>query len=113
MDSSDHYFRNAKPRFLNNSLPPILLVFMSYEQAALEISLQLPLVKTPGDLDQLKRKASQKYGLTQVVSNARILDALGSEEKEKYRPLLRTRRARSLSGVSVIAIMLKPLSCPY
>ncbi|MFH1056468.1 MAG: tRNA uridine(34) 5-carboxymethylaminomethyl modification radical SAM/GNAT enzyme Elp3, partial [Candidatus Micrarchaeota archaeon] len=40
-------------------------------------------------------------------------EALGAGEREKFRPLLKTRRARSLSGVSVIAIMLKPLSCKW
>ena len=47
------------------------------------------------------------------MKNSDVLDALNGEGKKKYLSLLKTRRARSLSGVSVIAVMIKPVSCPY
>ena len=70
-------------------------------------------MKTRGELDSLKRRVSHEQGLPQVVSNAAIFDALPEKEKPVFRDLLKTHRARSLSGVSVVAIMLKPVSCPY
>ncbi len=74
---------------------------------------ELDSVETNGDLEAIKISVSQAYSLPKVIRNADIFEALTQEEKEKYRFLLKTNRSRSLSGVSVVAIMLKPVSCPY
>ena len=81
--------------------------------AAGEVAVQLPSVNSKRELDSLKRRVSEKYGLKDFVRNADVLAALPEIEKSKYLFLLKTRGVRSLSGVSVIAIMLKPISCPY
>ncbi|MEM4254717.1 MAG: tRNA uridine(34) 5-carboxymethylaminomethyl modification radical SAM/GNAT enzyme Elp3 [Candidatus Norongarragalinales archaeon] len=81
--------------------------------AAREVCLRLDGVADAIQLEKAKLEASSKFGLQQVIKNADVFQALGEEGKEKHRLLLKTKRARSLSGVSVVAIMLKPVSCPY
>ena len=85
----------------------------SVSVAALELSKELDTVKSTRDLDALKRRFSEKHGLTQFIRNSDILNALPAEQKPQFVGILKTRKGRSLSGISVIAIMLKPVSCPY
>ncbi len=61
----------------------------------------------------LKTEISRKHGLKRVFKNSEILEALGEKGAAKKRQLLQTRKVRSLSGVSVIAIMAKPAMCPH
>lgn len=81
--------------------------------AARDVSSKLDGISDSKQLEIAKLEASSKHCLPQVIKNADVFQVLSGEEKEKYRLLLKTKRARSLSGVSVVAIMLKPISCPY
>ena len=81
--------------------------------AAREVGLKLEGVSDAKQLERAKLDASGKFGLPQVIRNADVFNELGEGEKREFRLLLKTKRARSLSGVSVVAIMLKPVSCPY
>ncbi len=60
----------------------------------------------------IKAKFAKKYSYAGVIKNATILDMATEEEKQVILPILKRRKTRTLSGVSVIAIMTKPLPCP-
>jgi len=53
-----------------------------------------------------------EYKLGKVPSNAEIIRLLKAEEKSKLLPLLRRKVTRTISGVSVIAVMTQPYPCP-
>ena len=63
-------------------------------------------------ITNIKGKIGKKYNLGNVIKNATILEYASSEEKKFLTQLLRRRKTRTSSGVSVIAIMTKPLPCP-
>ncbi|MBY8983444.1 MAG: tRNA uridine(34) 5-carboxymethylaminomethyl modification radical SAM/GNAT enzyme Elp3 [Candidatus Lokiarchaeota archaeon] len=63
-------------------------------------------------ITNIKGKIGKKYNFKKVIKNATILDYATPEEKEIILPFLKRRSTRTLSGVSVIAIMTKPLPCP-
>ena len=60
----------------------------------------------------LKGRIGKKYNYSKVLKNATILDFATEKEKEIITQILKRRKTRTLSGVSVIAIMTKPLPCP-
>lgn len=69
--------------------------------------------ETPREkITNIKGRIGKKYEYFKVIKNATILDYASSEEKEKIIQTLKRRKTRTLSGVSVIAIMTKPLPCP-
>ena len=69
--------------------------------------------KTPrGKVTNIKGRIGKKYKYPKVIKNATILGYATSEEKETITQILKRRKTRTLSGVSVIAIMTKPLPCP-
>ncbi|MGV9141427.1 MAG: tRNA uridine(34) 5-carboxymethylaminomethyl modification radical SAM/GNAT enzyme Elp3 [Promethearchaeota archaeon] len=68
-------------------------------------------------ITNLKGRIAKKFNYDRVIKNATILDyadSLDLTEKEEKLLIkkLRRRSTRSLSGVSVIAIMTEPLECP-
>lgn len=67
---------------------------------------------TKKDLDSLKMKIAKKFSLNKVPSNAEIIEHLKPEEKIKLIPVLRRKVVRTISGVTVVAVMTKPLPCP-
>ena len=74
------------------------------------------LISNPGTSRQkitnIKGRIGKKYKYHKVIKNATILDYATSEEKKVIIQILKRRKTRTLSGVSVIAIMTKPLPCP-
>jgi len=64
------------------------------------------------DLNLIKLKVAGKLGLPRVPSNADLIGLLKPKEKTKLLPLLRRKATRTLSGVTVIAVMTKPWPCP-
>jgi elongator complex protein 3 len=69
--------------------------------------------KTSKDkITNIKGKIGKKYNFKKVIKNATILDYATPDEKKIILPILKRRSTRTLSGVSVIAIMTKPLPCP-
>ncbi|MCW4023274.1 MAG: tRNA uridine(34) 5-carboxymethylaminomethyl modification radical SAM/GNAT enzyme Elp3 [Candidatus Bathyarchaeota archaeon] len=73
--------------------------------------LELP-SPTKKELESLKMKIARKYCLNIVPSNADIIQHLKPEENLKLIPILRRKVVRSISGVTVVAVMTKPLPCP-
>ncbi|MGQ4875182.1 MAG: tRNA uridine(34) 5-carboxymethylaminomethyl modification radical SAM/GNAT enzyme Elp3 [Promethearchaeia archaeon] len=63
-------------------------------------------------LSSIKGRIGKKYKLDNVVKNATVLKYATSEERKKIEKIFKRRSTRTLSGVSVIAIMTKPLPCP-
>ncbi|MEE9378794.1 MAG: tRNA uridine(34) 5-carboxymethylaminomethyl modification radical SAM/GNAT enzyme Elp3 [Candidatus Lokiarchaeia archaeon] len=69
--------------------------------------------KTPRKkITNIKGRIGKKYKHDKVIKNATILNYATLEEKEIITQILKRRKTRTLSGVSVIAIMTKPLPCP-
>lgn len=60
----------------------------------------------------LKAQIGKKYNFHKVIKNATILNYATSAEKDRLAPILKRRETRSISGVSVIAIMMSPQPCP-
>ncbi len=68
-------------------------------------------------ITNLKGKFAKKYNYNTVIKNAVVLEyaeqmGLTQNELRLINKKLRRRSTRSISGVSVIAIMTKPLDCP-
>ncbi len=63
-------------------------------------------------ITNIKGKFAKKYNYNGVIKNARVLEYLKEAEELEVLPILKRRTTRTLSGVSVIAIMTKPLPCP-
>ena len=67
---------------------------------------------TKKDLDYVKMKAAGKHSLGKVPSNAEIIRHLKPEETAKLLRILRRKTVRTISGVTVVAVMTKPSPCP-
>ena len=67
---------------------------------------------TKKDLEKLRMKTARKYCLNRVPSNAEIIQYLKPEENSKLIPILLRKVVRSISGVTVVAVMTKPSPCP-
>lgn len=63
-------------------------------------------------ITNIKGKIGKRYNCKKVIKNATILNYATPDEREIVLPILKRRSTRTLSGVSVIAIMTKPLPCP-
>jgi elongator complex protein 3 len=66
----------------------------------------------PSNLTKLKTQAAAKYKLENIPSNSQIISLLKPQEKRELLPLLRRKAARTISGVTVVAVMTKPHPCP-
>lgn len=64
------------------------------------------------EIEELKKDLARKHGLQRIPKNSEILEEATGKEKEKLKPILRKKPTRTMSGVSVIAIMTEPLECP-
>ncbi|MGD9131745.1 MAG: tRNA uridine(34) 5-carboxymethylaminomethyl modification radical SAM/GNAT enzyme Elp3 [Candidatus Bathyarchaeota archaeon] len=67
---------------------------------------------TKRDVDHVKVKAAGKHGLGKVPSNSAIIRHLTPEESAKLLPILRRKVVRTISGVTVVAVMTEPSPCP-
>ena len=87
---------------------------MDKNKTAREIIDALLILPNPShdDAHRLKLAIAAKYHLQQIASNADIIAALTPEEKLKLLPILRRKTTRTISGVTVVAVMTKPQPCP-
>ena len=67
---------------------------------------------TKRDVDHLKIKVAGKHSLNKVPSNSEIIQHLEPEESAKLLPILRRKTVRTISGVTVVAVMTEPSPCP-
>ncbi|MBS7633710.1 tRNA uridine(34) 5-carboxymethylaminomethyl modification radical SAM/GNAT enzyme Elp3 [Candidatus Bathyarchaeota archaeon] len=87
---------------------------MSKNEAIREIInklLNTPLSDTI-NLTKLKTQTAAKYKLQTIPPNSHIINALKPAEKPRLLPLLQRKKTRTISGVTVIAVMTKPYPCP-
>jgi len=68
-------------------------------------------IKDADSLQKEKQRLAKKYGLQNIPSNVDILMHADPSVRKKL-SLLVKKPTRTLSGVSVIAVMTKPLPCP-
>ncbi len=67
---------------------------------------------TKEDINIIKIRVAGKRNLKRVPSNAELIRYLKLEEKSKLLSLLRRKTVRTISGVTVVAVMTKPWPCP-
>ena len=86
----------------------------SNSDAINEIIVALMLLSKPTqqDVNQLKTRTAAKHHLNHVPSNPEIITALNPKQRRKLLPILRRKATRTISGVTVIAVMTKPYPCP-
>jgi len=67
---------------------------------------------TSKDVDLAKMDVAEKHGFNRVLSNSEIISHLKPDERRKLIPVLRRKTVRTISGVTVVAVMTKPWPCP-
>jgi elongator complex protein 3 len=67
---------------------------------------------THDDVNRVKNQVAAKQKLERTTSNVEIISALKPKEKRKLMPVLRRKATRTISGVTVVAVMTKPHPCP-
>jgi len=67
---------------------------------------------THDDVHRAKTHAAAKHKLNRIVSNAEIIAAMKPKEKLRLLPILRRKTTRTISGVTVVAVMTQPQPCP-
>ncbi|MEM1581143.1 MAG: tRNA uridine(34) 5-carboxymethylaminomethyl modification radical SAM/GNAT enzyme Elp3 [Candidatus Bathyarchaeia archaeon] len=67
---------------------------------------------SPKDVQAAKTLIADKYGLSTIPSNSEIIKYLKPEEKAKLLKVLRRKVVRTISGITIIAVMAKPWPCP-
>ena len=74
------------------------------------------LMKTPRpterDVTLHKMRVAGEHKLPKIPSNQQLLASLKPSEKRKLLPLLRRKATRTISGVTVVAVMTEPYPCP-
>lgn len=83
-----------------------------FDRACREIIDILASIPSPSsrDIARVKLEVAKKYSLPKIPSNSELLRyASGYESLEK---LLRRKPVRSISGVTIVAVMTKPYPCP-
>jgi elongator complex protein 3 len=74
--------------------------------------MRIPL-PSPDDVNRVKMRVAAKYRLGKIPSNPEIIAFLqGEEERRKLLPVLRRKATRTVSGVTVVAVMTQPYPCP-
>ncbi|MFX1466514.1 MAG: tRNA uridine(34) 5-carboxymethylaminomethyl modification radical SAM/GNAT enzyme Elp3, partial [Promethearchaeota archaeon] len=63
-------------------------------------------------VQKLKKRHAKIYPSVGIVSNATILSHTTPEEKKLLLPILKTKSMRTISGIAVVAVMVKPYPCP-
>jgi len=87
---------------------------LSANDALREIIESLMRIHSPSrdDVNRVKMQVAAKHKLGKLPSNSEIIRSLETIEKSKLLPLLRRKATRTISGVTVVAVMTKPYPCP-
>ena len=70
-------------------------------------------IRTKKELEREKRRISKKYAFAEILKNSVILGNSNEDERYLIVDILRKRPTRTISGVSVAAVMTKPYKCPH
>jgi elongator complex protein 3 len=68
---------------------------------------------TKSGLHQLKLRLARVHGICGVPSDSQVLGSLPSQTRDGLEDLLRTKPARTASGVAVVTVMTAPHACPH
>jgi elongator complex protein 3 len=84
------------------------------EEAYIEIIRRLMAIPKPtkDDVSKIKMKVAREHDLGKVPANSEIIPHLMPHEKNKLVPILRRKTVRTISGVTIVAVMTKPWPCP-
>ncbi len=84
------------------------------EEAYREIIQRLMEIPDPtkDDVSLIKVKVAGKHDLGKVPSNSELIRYLKPDEKDKLLLILRRKIIRTISGVTIVAVMTKPWPCP-
>jgi elongator complex protein 3 len=87
---------------------------LNTDNAARDVINGLLLLSSPTrhDVSRIKIQIAAKHHLAGILSNAEIIAALAPNEKPRLLPVLLRKTTRTISGVTVIAVMTKPQPCP-
>jgi elongator complex protein 3 len=87
---------------------------LNTDNAARDVINALLLMPHPthADVNCVKTQIAAKHHLTRMLSNAEIINALTPNERLKLLPILKRKTTRTISGVTIIAVMTKPQPCP-
>jgi elongator complex protein 3 len=87
---------------------------LNTDNAARDIINALLLLPHPthDDVNRIKTQVAAKHQLARMLSNAEIINALTPKERRKLLTVLRRKTTRTISGVTIIAVMTKPQPCP-
>ncbi|MFC7154286.1 tRNA uridine(34) 5-carboxymethylaminomethyl modification radical SAM/GNAT enzyme Elp3 [Halomarina halobia] len=64
-------------------------------------------------LERAKLEACAEFSAPKVPKNSELLDFAGEERRSELEPVLRRKPVRTASGVSPIAVMTSPHTCPH
>jgi len=67
---------------------------------------------TKDTVNLIKVKVAGKHYLEKVPSNSDLIRHLKPDEKNKLLPILQRKIVRTISGVTIVAVMTKPWPCP-
>lgn len=67
---------------------------------------------TKQDVNLIKTKIASKYNVKKVPPNSKIIRYLKTHEKTRLLSILRRKTVRTISGVTIVAVMTKPWPCP-
>ena len=70
-------------------------------------------IKTKNQLEREKKRISKKYSFSKILKNSDILSNSLEDERDLIVEILRKRPTRTISGVSVVAVMTRPYKCPH
>jgi len=65
------------------------------------------------NLNAIKKRVCTRLGLSRYLTNVEILSLIPEDKREALKPILQRKPVRTLSGVSVVAIMTAPFRCPH
>ena len=65
------------------------------------------------DLESAKMDACREHSSPKVPKNTELLDHAPEEHREELEPVLRRKPVRTASGVSPVAVMTSPHTCPH
>lgn len=70
-------------------------------------------VRTPDELNAVKKSISAQYRLSGLPKNSDILSAATESERDIIKKSVQLKPVRTISGVAVIAAMTSPHKCPH
>jgi len=83
-------------------------------EASREIITRLMQIPKPTtrDLNLIKMQVANRRKLQKIPPNSQIIQHLKPIEKRKLMPILCRKTVRTISGVTIVAVMTKPYPCP-